>query len=299
MCKCENCGCEHDGSYGSGRFCSDFCARSFSSKHLLNRKKKSICPICGKEFCSDIRSSSNTQCPECKRNRLKSRVCSICGRNYYSDTGCENDFCKNHNISQIRTLIKYFGFDESKLGTEGVSSEFNRIRNILFDLYWNKHISTTEIAKMFGYPSAPNLSDKVFRGYMDIPVKSVGYSCSENYSEGRLNPVSTLNYMNGWHTTWNGKSVYLRSSYEFDYANELDEKKIDYDVESIRIPYFDSITGKQRCAIPDFYLPETNTIVEIKSNYTLDVQNMIDRKDSYIRNGYNFKLICEHKEMCI
>jgi len=29
---CENCNCEHDGSYGSGRFCSCKCARGFSSK---------------------------------------------------------------------------------------------------------------------------------------------------------------------------------------------------------------------------------------------------------------------------
>lgn len=30
---CEKCGCTHDGLYGSGRFCSSKCARSFSSKN--------------------------------------------------------------------------------------------------------------------------------------------------------------------------------------------------------------------------------------------------------------------------
>lgn len=29
---CENCGKQHDGSYGSGRFCSSHCARGFSTK---------------------------------------------------------------------------------------------------------------------------------------------------------------------------------------------------------------------------------------------------------------------------
>jgi hypothetical protein len=29
---CENCNCEHDGEYGSGRFCSNKCARGFSTK---------------------------------------------------------------------------------------------------------------------------------------------------------------------------------------------------------------------------------------------------------------------------
>ena len=31
--KCENCGKEHNGSYGSGRFCSKECAKSFSTKN--------------------------------------------------------------------------------------------------------------------------------------------------------------------------------------------------------------------------------------------------------------------------
>lgn len=33
MCNiCENCGCEHNGDFGSGRFCSSKCARGFSTK---------------------------------------------------------------------------------------------------------------------------------------------------------------------------------------------------------------------------------------------------------------------------
>ena len=54
-----------------------------------------------------------------------------------------------------------------------------------------------------------------------------------------------------------------------------------------------------RIAIPDFYLPETNTIIEIKSSWTLDKQNMIDKRNSYINLNYNFKLILEHQEIDI
>lgn len=36
--KCENCGQEHDSKYGSGRFCSQECARGFSTK----KKRKEI-----------------------------------------------------------------------------------------------------------------------------------------------------------------------------------------------------------------------------------------------------------------
>lgn len=39
--KCENCGKEHDGSYGSGRFCSDHCRRVYSGKRVnINGKQK-------------------------------------------------------------------------------------------------------------------------------------------------------------------------------------------------------------------------------------------------------------------
>lgn len=64
MAICERCGKEHDGSYGSGRFCSKYCAnkRDFSkdikekiSKHRTKLPDyfTKICPKCGKEFTVD------------------------------------------------------------------------------------------------------------------------------------------------------------------------------------------------------------------------------------------------------
>ena len=58
---CENCNKEHDGSYGSGRFCSTKCSRGFSTKakrslinekvrkKLSHNKLKKVC-ICGESF---------------------------------------------------------------------------------------------------------------------------------------------------------------------------------------------------------------------------------------------------------
>lgn len=84
-----------------------------------------------------------------------------------------------------------------------------------------------------------------------------------------------------------------------DYAKELDEQKIRYDVECFHIKYFDTIRNEYRCSIPDFYLIDSNTIVEIKSEFTLDIQNMKDKFKSYNNLGYNTKLILEHKEVDI
>lgn len=49
--KCELCGTEHDGKYGSGRFCSSKCARSFSSKESRAEiNKKVSAKLKGKKF---------------------------------------------------------------------------------------------------------------------------------------------------------------------------------------------------------------------------------------------------------
>lgn len=62
----------------------------------------------------------------------------------------------------------------------------------------------------------------------------------------------------------------------------------------MRIVYFDSHEQKHRVAIPDFYLPDSNTIVEIKSTYWLDEENMKDKSQEYQRLGFNFQLIVDN-----
>ena len=38
---CKNCGKEHDGSYGSGKFCSLKCARSYATKNDIKKIERS------------------------------------------------------------------------------------------------------------------------------------------------------------------------------------------------------------------------------------------------------------------
>ena len=311
---CENCGKEHDGSYGSGRFCSKKCAKSFSTKNIIkNELKKAKCISCGEDIYINKRASDKTcKCDKCrgysliisndthhKYKQLKYTTCKICGRQKNEMNECENDFCKQHNYQHFKNLIKYFGFDETKFGTPEVEEEFNRVRNMLYDLYWNQNLSSTEIARKFNYTSTPtNITQKFFKNYLHIPVKTVAYSVKENFLEGREVIGEIYNqYKAQWHTTWNNKEVFLRSSYELDYAKELDNQKIDYDVEALRIKYYDSYIKDFRCAVPDFYIPLENMIVEIKSLFTLDIQNMKDKIKAYKDLGYNFKLICDHKEI--
>ena len=273
---CENCGKEHNGSYGSGRFCSKECARSYSSKQNKNELKEAKCINCGKPIFINKKASILT----CKCNECKNKV-------------NKPTFRKIHS-KHINTLIKYFGFDPSKNNDNDAENEFNRIRSLLHRLYWIDHYSSSEIANMFNYPNVGNLTGKVFK-YLNISSKSNKESIHENLKYNKVKLCNNHKYKCGWHTTWNNNKVYLRSSYEFEYAKMLDEQHIDYEVESLRIEYYDNNKKCYRIAIPDFYIPSTNTIVEIKSNYTLDIENMKDKKKSYEQLGYNFKLIVDNK----
>lgn len=140
------------------------------------------------------------------------------------------------------------------------------------------------------------ITGKLFK-YLGICSKSCKESAKENfkYKRSSVPTIKRNNYKSGWHKTWDGKNVFLRSSYEFNYANYLDSNKILYDVESLRIEYYDTQLCCTRISIPDFYLQSTNTIVEIKSNYTLNLnlQNMKDKIKSYKEHGYNFVLIVD------
>ena len=136
-------------------------------------------------------------------------------------------------------------------------------------------------------------NQRIIKAFKNFDIKCRSFS--ESTALAIINGKHKYNTYH--HITWNGKKVFLRSTYELDYAKELDDNKIDYEVEKLRILYWDSIKLVQRTAIPDFYLTESNTIVEIKSDYTLDIQEMKDKIKAYREHGYKFILILEHKKV--
>lgn len=284
--KCEQCGSIITSIYGSGRFCSARCARLFSSNHCNHDEIKiSTCKKCGKKVYVKKHDRLVTVCDECKK-----KPCKICGR-----IDCDSLICKCHNISRtLNSLNKYFGLDISKKGTQEIFNEISRIEEKLNSLYYDDNLSTVEIAKIYNCPT--HVITDTFKNY-GIPIRSSSNAVSLSYIEGRATPSVIKNqYKSEWHKTWDGREVYLRSSYETDYANYLDSKNIYYEVESLRIKYFDTRLNKYRCAIPDFYIPSDNMIVEIKSSYTIDEQNMKDKFKAYRDLGYSVKLILDHKE---
>lgn len=72
---CENCGNEHDGSYGSGRFCSDHCRRSFNGKKRKPENYPTVDELKKRGFFDKninkhIQSGKKWKCPYCKDNLI-------------------------------------------------------------------------------------------------------------------------------------------------------------------------------------------------------------------------------------
>ena len=276
---------------------------------------KITCKHCGKEFevkCTEYKYNKGEYnhycCTRCAHTRKHSeeakrkisqshypkatKYCKICGKKIVSNSKTKfcSDECKHIN-NHVKTLIKYFSFDKNVIGTIDVFDEIERVREMLIKLYWDDELTSSDISKKFNYPSACNITGNIFK-YLNIKVRTLKEASQLNMLNGHISPAPSYNYHTEWHTTWDNNSVYLRSSYETDFANELDKQKIHYDCESLRIKYFDTQKNDYRCAIPDFII--NNNIYEIKSNYTLDIQNMKDKFDAYKQLGYNSYLILEH-----
>lgn len=219
------------------------------------------------------------------------KICKICGQEKHPKNGiCESQFFKRTNN------LEKLGFDVSKIGTKDIFAEYNRIKDKLEQLYYVEEKSMLVIMKMFDIPSTRTL-DLLFR-FFDIKSKNFSDAAKQALKHRRSIPHSNTRYMTGTHTSWEGNEIYYRSSYELDYMKTLDEAKVSYQGENyLRFEYYDTQMQKMRIAVPDFYLPESNTIVEIKGNWTYNPQNMIDKVKAYKEAGYNFKLILEHKEI--
>lgn len=273
-----NCVIPYDKRYN--KFCCKNHAASYNNKHRDHSiyenisnllKNKSIAP---------------------NKNKTKRNTCKICGA---LRGECKDSYvCSKYRL--FNGLIK-FGFDINTKGTEKIIDEFYRVRNIIEKFYLLNGSNNDKLIETFNYYGGPSNFHKILKT-LDIQTRNLSEGQIFSLESGnRIDMPQVNSYHDEYHKTWDNNIVYLRSSYETDYANILDDNKIHYEVESLKIKYFDTQLNKERIAIPDFYIKDKNLIVEIKSNFTLDIQNMKDKVISYKNNGYDFKLILEHKEV--
>ena len=289
--KCQLCGNEYELElteiqYNSGKY-SKFCSRSCANTRYHSDETKNKIKIGRQKYLDTLPKKIKHKFWYCGTEELTNKY---------------PDISKRQSKKWFNKFIP-FGLDISKLGTEQFVDEFYKCKELLYKEYVLNKLSPADIYKKYNCSEYIKHSETLLHIFKDFGFNTRSYSNAvlECHLQGKLNCWETkiYPYKRGWHTTWNNKEIYYRSSYELDYAIELDNKQIDYEVESLRIKYFDSVLNEYRCAIPDFYIPSTNEVIEIKSTYTLDIQNMKDKFKTYIELGYKPKLILEHKEVDI
>ena len=87
------------------------------------------------------------------------------------------------------------------------------------------------------------------------------------------------------------KDLYYQGTYELDFLENFYDKIEIKNIKSIKYDYND----KKRIYFPDFYLPEYNLIIEIKSNYIyyLHKERNECKRLGTLENGYNFIFIID------
>lgn len=293
---CPNCGksLTYEQYKRHVKFCSQSCAASWTNKHRDKQVNNKIKESLKLYYQNNIVYKDNKKYNHVENTKdnikkfKKKKCCTVCGA---IKGECKHpEICKKHQV--FKSLVK-FGFDINKYGSEGIYEEFFKIRDLLVNIYESRKISDKELRENWNYTSGLANFHKLLHS-CDIKTYSNSKANKLAIKLGRLTVPSCYTYKSGWYKTWDNKDVYLRSSYELDYAKELDEKRIKYEVESLRINYI--FNNEEHTAIPDFYIPDTNTIVEIKSTFTLDIQEMKEKFKAYKELGYNTKLILDHQE---
>ena len=278
--RCLHCNAIIDFEHRYNKFCSRSCVATYTNL----RRDKSV------KF-KQRNTLLNTLAKNPKPKKLK--YCKQCGA---IKGQCKDKLvCSKYHI--YKSLEK-FGFDSSVIGTEAIIYEFYRVKTLIENFYNEYSSNENKLVELFNYTSGSANFIKVIKS-LNIETKSHSQAQFDAFISGRVNfdNITNYPYKSEWHTTWEGNEVYLRSSYEKEYAEELDSKHIKYDVECLRIKYFSTEKDTYRCAIPDFYLLESNTIVEIKSSYTLNLQEMKDKFEAYKDLGYNVKLYLDKNEV--
>lgn len=225
--KCDNPECTNfnDGSYGSGRFCSEHCAYAYAvnttknSKNRKNhyqklhkilkdirRKNKWICPFCSKEF--------NT------RNELKLHKYEI-----------------HFNIKDISS--------KNSKTCPFCGKKFDKPQSI------GGHIVNCKLN--------PNKS------FYDDAHKKAGYTNSKNYfNDYTINGTVRTHFRNPRYSRFKnilGEEYLLQSSYELNVAKRLNDDNI-YWENTTKLTY--EIDGKTKAYRPDMTIPQLNCYIEVK-----------------------------------
>lgn len=263
---------------------------------MSKRKKELICPNCNTSFETSVHSSKkNAFCVKCSKEREYVKHypnwCPCCWLFLWKHYN--RKICNKKQL--FKWLHKYFGFDLSKIWSFDVIIEFYRIEKNLRKDYFIDKLSIPDLIKKYWYYNHPRNFSKILDSFWIKKRSAREWSDLKRLSWNMPLSInkSPFPFKQWWHTTRNWNQEYLRSSYETDIAEKLDFLKIKYITENPVISYIEN--WKERMAYPDFYLPDHNILIEVKSTYFRNKENMELKFKAYEALWYKCVLIVDKK----
>lgn len=317
--ECKYCGEKFETKYKTQEYCSKSCKGKHQEEiRLKNRieeyyKFPKICPKCNNpipfekrnnKFCSRSCANSYTNSIRKRKpwteeqrkkmsesniknkNRIgyKKYICKYCG----CITDNKNLLCEECKpfVGYIRTFNK-LGFTQGSL-----KDRYDSSVKLICEEYFDNKESSVSISDKY------NIDFTTIHRFLQTDnrkVRDFNEQCEAFLQRNKSNRCSRSRFITGEHKSWDGKIYTYRSSWEDKYMSMLDKEKVNYIFEPFHIEYYNTNISSYRRAYPDFYLPKTNEIVELKSSYTLKnhVQEMKDKFLAYKKMGYKPKLLLD------
>jgi len=281
-----------------------------------NKKVKVKCDICGKEkeikyqkynknisndgyyACSNLCSSEKRKktCLEkygvdnpFKSEKIKEKIKVINFKKYGVEHFFQSEICKELLDNYLKEkggekIINAFQLEEikEKIKKTCLKKYGNEIYVKSEDFYnkKNKYLIEQSVENAF---QIEEVKEKIKK----TNLKKYGFDHHFKNKEFFENYLKNLNF--SYKLKKHKSGIFYQSSYEKDFLNKYSNKiKI---TRNLKIEY--NFDGKIRTYYPDFYLPDYNLIVEIKSDYIFELQKEknIRKKESSIKEGYDFIFI--------
>jgi len=260
--------------------------------------------------CSDIkRKNTNNKkygvdnISQSKQIKKKKKITTL--KNYGVENPSQSDEIKN---KKCETMLKNYGVEYVLQSKELI----NNIKKSKFQIYgnenYNNRIQSKETCLSIYGVENPSQSDEIKNKKCETSMKNYGVNnvlqsnevinkikCTMLKRYGVTNPMQnrelflkakrTLNKIHQYKDT----SIYYQGTYELDFLNNyIDKIKIE---QIDKIPY--NFKNKIRYYHPDFYNKKLNLIIEIKSDYTfnLELEKNLSKQKGCLDKGYNFIFI--------
>jgi hypothetical protein len=249
--------------------------------------------------------SNHMKFPEIKE-KIKNTCLKKYGVEHYSKT--EEFKNKTHNTNFKKYGKHYFQTDKfknknkkillEKYGVEyPMQSEIikNKSKNTCLKKYGVSNVSKIEeiknkkiITSLKNYDVKYPMQSKIIKDKMKL-------FCNEKY--GCDHEMQNLEYFNNWLLKtykikyFKNTELFYQGSYELDFLENFENKF--YIKNGLSFNYF--FDNNKKVYFSDFYLPDFNLIIEIKSSYTFQQNKSINllKEKTVLNSGYNFIFIID------